>query len=575
MFSSAFMIGGRRYGGGRGVAHFHQHRGHLKQTGQHTRSFSSVVSGLPATGKLAEVCLNSIEEMKTAGTFKQEKVISSMQASGIQILADGEKKKDVLNFCSNNYLGLCDNKEIIEAAKETLDTHGYGMSSVRFICGTQTLHKELEKKLAAYHGMEDCILFPSGFDANAGFFEAVFGEEDAIISDSLNHASIIDGIRLCKAKKKRYAHLDLKDLEAKLEETKDARMRVVVTDGVFSMDGDVAPLDKIRAIVDKFPDTYLFVDDCHATGFLGTTGRGTPELSNTKVDFLSTTLGKALGGATGGYIVASKEVVTILRNKARTYLFTNTIAPVVAGASIKVLEMLDQQDTLRKQLMKNTHYVRERLTDAGLVVLGHDDCPIVPVYFGDALVAQSVSSNLLERGILAIAFSYPVVPQGAARIRFQMSAAHTEEHLQKFVAAVIVAAKETGALETILKTEAFTQRADKSRIEAENAAAKEAERKDREAKEKSRREVDVGSALPASTTSTSTIGSSSGSGSLNAAAAAMPMAAPSTTNTPIRRQLSAGKPVFKTKLDLEKVARKHSAGILAVRRETQTRLASR
>jgi len=403
-----------------------------------------------STSKLAEVCNATINEMQTKGTFKQERVISSMQAAEITVLTEDEagsskkKEKAVLNFCANNYLGLCDNREIMEAAKKAIDEFGYGMSSVRFICGTQTLHKQLEEKLASFHGQEDCILFPSGFDANAGFFEAILGPEDAIISDSLNHASIIDGVRLCKAMRYRYDHLDLKNLRTRLEEAsaKGARLKVVVTDGVFSMDGDVAPLREIRKVIDDFPDTYLYVDDCHATGFLGTSGKGTPELMDTKVDFLSTTLGKALGGATGGYIVSSKEVVTVLRNKARTYLFTNTIAPVVAGASLKVMDILEGSDALRTQLRENTHYVRERFTEAGLTVLGHQDCPIVPVYLGDALVAQEMSRSLLERGILAIAFSYPVVPENAARIRFQISAAHTPEQLQKLVAAVVGASKE-------------------------------------------------------------------------------------------------------------------------------------
>ncbi|CAD7960115.1 unnamed protein product [Amoebophrya sp. A120] len=432
------------------------------------RPFSAVAA---QPKSLQEVCSDTLDEMKAKGTYKQERVITSMQAPAIQV--EGSKHKQVLNFCANNYLGLCDNKDVIEAAKKTIDDYGYGMSSVRFICGTQTLHKQLEAELAKFHDQEDCILFPSGFDANAGFFEAILSEEDAIISDSLNHASIIDGVRLCKAKRFRYQHLDLGDLRAQLTEAaaKGARLKVVVTDGVFSMDGDVAPLAEIRQVVDEFPNTYLYVDDCHATGFLGKTGKGTSEMfDNVKIDFLSTTLGKALGGATGGYVVSSKEVVSVLRNKARTYLFTNTIAPVVAGASLKVLDMLKESDELRTKLQENTHYVRQRFTEAGLTVLGHPDCPIVPVYLGDALVAQAMSANLLERGILAIAFSYPVVPENAARIRFQISAAHTQEQLQKLVAAVIGASKEVGTME-VNKTAAYDQRAERTRIEAENQRA--------------------------------------------------------------------------------------------------------
>ena len=416
--------------------------------------------------------------MKDAGTFKSERVLTSKQSSGISV--KGSKKREILNFCSNNYLGLCDHPEIEKAAKDTIDKRGFGMSSVRFICGTQDIHKDLESELARFHGMDDAILFPSGFDANAGFFEAVLTDKDAIISDQLNHASIIDGIRLCKTPfKYRYGHMDMADLEAKLQEAEaaGARLKVIVTDGIFSMDGDVAPLKEIRALADKYKNTYIYVDECHCTGHIGPTGRGTPELFGVKVDFISTTLGKSLGGATGGYLAASNEVVTVLRNKARTYLFTNTVAPCVVGASRKALQLVDESKELMDKLRENTHYIRESFAQAGLNVLGHDDCPIVPVFLGDAKVAKAMSDNLLERGVLAIAFSFPVVPKDGARIRFQVSAGHTKEQLQRCVAAVVGAAKENGQLE-LFTTEAYDQRKESHERETANAVAAEAKKKD-------------------------------------------------------------------------------------------------
>jgi glycine C-acetyltransferase len=381
--------------------------------------------------------------MRTAGTYKTERIIASPQGPEVSL---GERKK-YLNFCANNYLGLSNHPQIKAAAKAAIDSHGYGMSSVRFICGTTDLHKKLERELAAFHHMEDAILYPSCFDANGGIFEALLTEEDAVISASLNHASIIDGVRLCQARRFRYSHMDMSDLEKQLETARDSRIRLIVTDGVFSMDGDIAPLDKIRAIADKFPNTYIMVDECHATGVFGHQGRGTPDMFGVKVDILNSTLGKALGGGMGGYTAASKEIVDLLRQKSRPYLFSNSIPPAVAGASLEALKLVQSSEhDLQARLVENVHYVRERLGDAGFHVLGHSDCPIVPVLIGDAKQSAILAEELLGRGIYVTSFSYPVVPKDSARIRVQVSAAHTKQHLAKVVSAFIGAAKETGII---------------------------------------------------------------------------------------------------------------------------------
>lgn len=329
-------------------------------------------------------CRAQTDEMKSAGTYKTERVITSAQQ--MEITANG---KTVLNFCANNYLGLSNHPRVTAAAKRYIDSHGFGMSSVRFICGTQDIHKELEQKIAEFHRLDDCILYPSGFDSNAGFFEAVLTSDDAIISDELNHASIIDGVRLSKAKRMRYKHLDMAQLEKSLQESQDCRLRVIVTDGVFSMDGDIAPLDKIVDLAQRY-NAFTFVDECHATGIFGTNGRGTPELFGLegKIDVISSTLGKALGGATGGYTAASKEIIDVLRNKGRPYLFSNSIAPCVAGASIEVFNMLAESNELQEKLRHNTARMRAGLKQSGFTVAGHESCPIAPVMIGDARKAS-------------------------------------------------------------------------------------------------------------------------------------------------------------------------------------------
>lgn len=375
------------------------------------------------------------QSIQAAGTFKNERVITTAQSNSIGV---STQKAQVLNFCANNYLGLANNPELVAAAKATLDTHGFGMSSVRFICGTQDIHKELEKKIAAFHGMEDAILFPSCFDANAGFFEAIFGPEDAVISDALNHASIIDGIRLCKSKRLRYAHMDMADLEKQLVEAQSSRFRVIVTDGVFSMDGHIAPLKQICDLADKY-NAYVFIDECHATGFFGKTGRGTAEYCGVegRIDFINSTLGKALGGATGGYTAASKEIVALLRQRARPYLFSNAVAPNVAGASIACFDMLSRSTALRDKLEANTSRFRAKMEAAGFDLGGSKDHPIVPIMLGDAKLAGQFAEEMLSRGIYVVGFSFPVVPKGAARIRTQISAAHSTEDIDKAVAAFI------------------------------------------------------------------------------------------------------------------------------------------
>jgi glycine C-acetyltransferase len=335
----------------------------------------------------------------------------------MEIVVNGKK---VLNFCANNYLGLSNDPRVVKAAKDTMDTHGFGMSSVRFICGTQDIHKKLEADIASFHKLDDCILYPSGFDSNAGFFEALLGPEDAIISDALNHASLIDGIRLCKAKRFRYNHLDMAHLEQNLKEATEqgARLKAIVTDGVFSMDGDIAPLDEIVALAKKY-DAFTMVDECHATGIFGKSGRGTPEMFNLEgqVDVISSTLGKALGGGTGGYTAASKEIVEVLRNKGRPYLFSNSIAPPIVGASIEVMKILGESNELIDKLHSNTARFRKGIKQSGFTVSGHDLCPIAPVMLGDAKLAADISDELMNHNIYVIGFSYPVVPKGQARIR--------------------------------------------------------------------------------------------------------------------------------------------------------------
>jgi glycine C-acetyltransferase len=433
-----------------------------------------------ASTTLSSVCNAALKEMKEAGTHKRERVITSTQSAHITV---STSPKPVLNLCANNYLGLSSHPAVVAAAHAALDTHGFGLSSVRFICGTQDLHKELERRIAAFHGMEDCILFPSCFDANAGIFEALLSAEDAVISDEKNHASIIDGIRLCKAQRERYRHRDMGDLEDKLKATAGKRMRMIVTDGVFSMDGTVAPLPEIVALAAKY-DASVFIDECHATGFFGPTGRGTDEHTGTfgKVDIINSTLGKALGGATGGYTASTREVVDVLRNKARPYLFSNSVAPAVVGASLKVFDMIEKDSSHCAKVKSLTHRFRRSMGALGFTLSGDFDHPICPVMLGDARMAAEFADEMLTKGVYVIgcvagsgcccvcgcllaaiaplplthqapcarrpplipttpprtqippppplplprSFSYPVVPKGMARIRTQISAAHSE-----------------------------------------------------------------------------------------------------------------------------------------------------
>ena len=381
--------------------------------------------------KVKESFSSDLEEIKKAGLWKTERIINSDQKSKIQ-LSDNQ---EVINMCANNYLGLANNPEVIQAAKDGLDRWGFGLASVRFICGTQTLHKTLEEKVSEYLGMEDTILYAACFDANGGLFETILTADDAVISDELNHASIIDGIRLCKAQRYRYKNNDMNDLRAKLEEAKKnkARRILITTDGVFSMDGTIAQLDKICDLADEF-DAMVHHDDCHATGFMGKTGRGIHEYCNVmdRVDIITSTFGKALGGATGGFTSGRKEIIDMLRQRSRPYLFSNTLAPNICTASLKVFEMLKKSTALRDTLEKNVHYFRAGMQKAGFDV-SDGDHPIVPIMLGDANLAQSMSKKLLEKGIFAIGFFYPVVPQGKARIRTQISAAHTFEDLDKAI----------------------------------------------------------------------------------------------------------------------------------------------
>jgi len=396
--------------------------------------------------KLVQRIASEVENIKASGLYKKERIISSPQ--GAEIIVNG---KTVVNFCANNYLGLSSHPKVIEAAHKTIDGHGYGMSSVRFICGTQDIHKELEQKIATFLGTEDTILYAAAFDANGGVFEPLFNEEDAIISDALNHASIIDGVRLCKAQRYRYEHNNMEDLEVKLKEAAHLRSRIIVTDGSFSMDGTIAQLDKICGLADKY-DAAVMIDECHSTGFLGKTGRGTHEYRNVmeRIDIITGTLGKALGGASGGFTSGRKEVIDMLRQKSRPYLFSNTLAPSIVGASIAVFDMLSQTTELRDKLEYNTKYFRKKMTEAGFDIKPGDH-PIVPIMLYDAVLAQNFASRLLEEGIYVIGFFYPVVAKGQARIRVQLSVAHEQLHLDKAVDAFTKIGKELGVLSGTLK----------------------------------------------------------------------------------------------------------------------------
>jgi glycine C-acetyltransferase len=394
--------------------------------------------------KLVQRIANELDEIKANGLFKTERIIESAQ--GPEIMVNG---KIVLNFCANNYLGLSSHPKVIEAAKKYIDLRGFGMSSVRFICGTQDIHKELEAKISKFLGTEDTILYAAAFDANGGVFEPLFGEQDAIISDALNHASIIDGVRLCKAQRFRYEHNNMADLEAKLQEAAGARNRVIVTDGSFSMDGTIAQLDKIVELAEKY-DAAIMVDECHSSGFLGKTGRGTHEYRGVmgKIDIITGTLGFALGGASGGFTSGSKEVIEMLRQRSRPYLFSNTLAPSIVGASIAVMDLLSETTELRDKLEANTKYFRTKMTAAGFDIKPGDH-PIVPIMLYDAVVAQNFAAKLLSEGIYVIGFFFPVVPKGQARIRVQLSAAHDQQHLDKAIAAFTKVGKELGVLKEV------------------------------------------------------------------------------------------------------------------------------
>ena len=374
-----------------------------------------------------------LAKIESLGIFKKERVIISPQGSSVLVKGD----KEVIIMCANNYLGLSSNTEVISAAKSALETHGFGMSSVRFICGTQDIHKELEKKIADFYSTEDTILYAAAFDANGGLFEPLFGPEDAIISDELNHASIIDGIRLCKSKRYRYKHSDMEDLEIQLKECKNSRNRIIVTDGVFSMDGDIAKLNEICDLADRY-DALVMTDECHSAGFIGKTGRGVPEYHNVinRVDIITGTLGKALGGAMGGYTTGKKEIIEMLRQKSRPYLFSNSLAPSIVGAANKVFEILSSSTSLRDKLEENTKYFKNKIINAGFdVKLG--DSPIVPIMLYEASLSQKFADLLLDEGVYAVGFFYPVVPKGKARIRTQISAAHSKEDLDKAINAFI------------------------------------------------------------------------------------------------------------------------------------------
>lgn len=395
-------------------------------------------------GKIKEYLQNELQEIKEAGLYKAERIITTSQDAVIKI-STGE---EVINFCANNYLGLSNHPAVIQAAKDVMDTHGFGMSSVRFICGTQDIHKELEQKIAEFYQTEDTILYAAAFDANGGVFEPLFSEEDAIISDELNHASIIDGVRLCKAGRYRYKNNDMASLEEQLIEAnqKGHRFKIIVTDGVFSMDGIVAKLDEICDLADKY-DALVMVDECHAAGFIGSTGRGTLELKNVmgRVDIITGTLGKALGGAMGGYTTGKKEIIEMLRQRSRPYLFSNSLAPAIVGASLKVFEMLSSNTNLRDKLEENTAYFKRGMRAAGFDIV-QGDSAIVPVMLYDAKLAQTMASDLLKEGIYVIGFFFPVVPKGKARIRVQLSAAHSTENLDKAINAFIKVGKKLNVI---------------------------------------------------------------------------------------------------------------------------------
>ncbi|MEQ8624990.1 MAG: glycine C-acetyltransferase [Vicingaceae bacterium] len=393
-------------------------------------------------GKVKEYLSEELKQIEADGLFKKERVIASKQDASIK-LSNG---KEVLNFCSNNYLGLSSHPKVVKAAKSALDTHGFGMSSVRFICGTQDIHKELEAKIAKFCGTEDTILYAAAFDANGGVFEPILSKEDAIISDSLNHASIIDGVRLCKAARYRYENNNMADLEEQLKKAQEQRFRIIVTDGVFSMDGYLAQLDKICDLADKY-DAMVMVDDCHAHGFIGKTGRGTPEYCGVlgRVDIITGTLGKALGGAMGGFTTGKKEIIEMLRQRSRPYLFSNSLAPAIVGASNAVFDLLNESTALRDRLMDNVAYFKEGIKNAGFDYKDGDSA-IVPIMLYDAKLSQDFADKLLEEGIYVIGFFYPVVPKGQARIRVQLSAAHEKEHLDKAIAAFTKIGKELGVI---------------------------------------------------------------------------------------------------------------------------------
>ena len=393
-------------------------------------------------GKMKEYLQAEINAIQEGGIYKRERIIVSPQGANVTINT-GEK---VVIMCANNYLGLSSHPAVIQAAKDTLDTHGFGMSSVRFICGTQDIHKELERKIADFYGTEDTILYAAAFDANGGVFEPLFGEEDAIISDELNHASIIDGVRLCKANRYRYKHSDMADLEQQLIKAQEHRFRIIVTDGVFSMDGDIAKMDEICALAEKY-DALVMSDECHSAGFIGKTGRGVPEYCGVsgKVDIITGTLGKALGGAMGGYTTGKKEIIELLRQRSRPYLFSNSLAPAIVGASNKVFEILSSTTELRDILEENTKYFKDRILAAGFDIKPGNS-PIVPIMLYDAALSQKFADALLEEGVYAIGFFFPVVAKGQARIRTQISAAHSKEDLDKAIAAFIKVGKALGVI---------------------------------------------------------------------------------------------------------------------------------